>query len=233
MPPPRPRAIRRPDRRLAALLSAFSALVIANNIGSVIAPSLVKRSPELLIVLSARIRHLLFAVPAGIGPVPYAVLGYVRLLVAAIVLFLLGQSYGERTFQWFDKQLGGERPATLRWIERGVDRVAWLLIVLMPGSNIVAFLVGKRGMTTRRFLALISMGIVVRLAWVWAAAKQFEDELKRLLDWIDKYQWYLVAAFFAITLAQSARQSSRLERQRRSIEAPPPPDHDPDRGSEP
>lgn len=219
MPPqqhvPDARVPRRPDRRLATLLTAFSALVIANNIGSVSAPSLVQRSPELLIALSARIRHLLFAVPAGIGPVPYAVLGYARLLLAAVVLFLLGRFYGERTFAWFDRQLGGERPATLRWVERGVERFDWLLLLLMPGSNIVAFLVGKRQMPARRFAVLVSLGIAGRLAWVWAAAKQFEDELKDALDWIDRYQWWLVGAFFLITMLQSAQQSRRIDRQRR------------------
>jgi len=200
------------DRRLAFLATCFGVLITATNVGSIMAPTLVKRSPELLLALSSRIRHLLFAVPAGINPVAYSVIGFTRLALAATLCFALGHGYGARGMMWIERQLGAETPATFRWMQRAADRYGELLVVLMPGSNIVCALVGYRRMRTAVFAICLSIGIAIRLAWVWVAAKLFEDQLKTALDWIDRYQWWLVGAFFAVTFLQSWRKSATTAR---------------------
>lgn len=194
---------------MSALTTAFIVLVACSNIGSIAAPSLVKRSPETLLALTSRIRHLLFAVPAGINPVAYAVIGFSRLFLAATVLYALGRLVGDRLFTWFDGQLGGQRPRSLRWTERGIARAGGLLVFLFPGSNIVCFLVGRKQMPWVRFSLLASLGIAFRLAWVWLAAKQFEDQLDRALDVIDKYQWWLLGLFFVLTIIPSVRRGAQ------------------------
>ena len=161
------------------------------------APTIVKRSPELLLALSSRIRHLLFAVPAGINPVSYSVIGFARLFAAGALCYALGHGYGNRGMRWVERQFADQTPATFRWMQRGADRFGPLLVVVMPGSNIVCALVGYRRMRPMVFAACLSVGIAVRLAWVWVAAKQFEDQLKVALDWIEQYQWWLVGGFFA------------------------------------
>ena len=98
----------------------------------------------------------------------------------------------------------GELPATIRWIQRGVDRAGWLLVVLMPGSNIVCLLVGHRKMPPRTFLPLVSVGIALKLTVLWAGGKLFEDQIKGFLDLIERYQWWVVIALFAFTFVQSA-----------------------------
>ncbi len=183
-------------------------LVVLTNIGSISAPSLVKEQPGLVLALSSRIRHLLFAVPAGIDPVAYAIIPVFRLGAAAALCFTLGFLYGDHGMRWLERQLGGDKPATLRWIEKGVDRAGWLMVFLMPASNVVCALVGYRKMSPRRFGVALVAGIAFRLVWIWAAAKRFEDELKDALDWIEKYQWYLVAGFMAITIVQSYRRAA-------------------------
>jgi hypothetical protein len=193
---------------VSALTAAFVVLVVCTNVGSIAAPTIVRRSPELLIGLSARIRHLLFAVPAGISPVAYAVIGFSRLFVAAVVLFGLGRLVGDHLFTWFDGQLGGDRPWSLRMTERGVVRFGGALVVLFPGSNIVCFLVGRRQMPWPRFTLLISLGIAVRHVWVWIAAKQFEDQLDRALDVIDRYQWWLLGLFVVLTIVPALRRGA-------------------------
>jgi membrane protein DedA with SNARE-associated domain len=110
---------------------------------------------------------------------------------------------------WLEKQLGDNRPATLRWIERGVDRAGSLLVFLMPASNVVCVLVGFRRMRPGRFATFLLAGIAFRLVWIWIAAKQFESELKDALDWIEKYQWHLVIGFIGLTVAQSFRKAAR------------------------
>lgn len=200
------------DTRLRVLVSAYVVLYAAANVASVLAPRLVKHSPELLLAGSARIRHLLFAVPADISPGAYAVIGFLRLFVAGAVCYLLGNWYGGRGFAWLDHQLGDQRPATLRWLERATDRVGWLFVLLMPGSNIVCALVGHRKMAAKPFFSMLTIGIALRLWWVWLAANHWESELKDALRWVGKYQWWLVGGFLAVTVGQSYRRARATER---------------------
>jgi len=48
--------------------------------------------------------------------------------------------------------------------------------------------------------------------WVWIAAKHWEEELKDILDWINRYQWWLVGAFLAIAVFQSVRRARAIQR---------------------
>ncbi len=198
----------RRDRRLMLLVSAFAVLVACTQVGAIIAPSLVRHNPALLLALSSRLRHLLFAVPADINPVAYSIIGFLRIAVAAWLCYAIGYWYGDRGFRWLEHQVGGEPPATLRWMQRGASRAGGPLVMFMPGSNIVCALVGQRRMTIRRFAVWSSLGIAFRLAWVWVAARLFDTQLRRALDWIEKYQWWLVAAFFLITIVQASRRAA-------------------------
>ncbi len=195
--------------RLAYLIATFTALVACTQVGGIIFPTLIKRSPTLLLALSSRMRHLLFAVPAGINPIGYSVVGFLRLSAAAWVCFALGYFYGDRGVAWLERQSNGDTPAAFRWLQRAADRAGAPLTFFMPGSNIVCVLVGQRKMAPRRFAIWISLGIAFRLIWLWIAARLFDSELKRILGWIEKYQWWLVAAFFVLSVAQGARKATK------------------------
>jgi hypothetical protein len=106
-------------------------------------------------------------------------------------------------------------------MQRAADRFGPLLVVVMPGSNIVCALVGYRRMRPTVFAACLSVGIAIRLAWVWVAAKQFEAQLKSALDWIDQYQWWLVGGFFALTFLQSWRRAANSQAPPSSPDAAP------------
>jgi len=187
-------------RRL--VLVAGLALYVAGTIGSSIAPATIDDHPVTTLLLSSRNRNLFASVPF-IDPLPYAVVGFLRVLAAAVVLYLIGRWYGAKGIGWVEGQVG-ELPATIRWIQHGVYRAGWLLVVLMPGSNIVCLMVGHRRMPARTFLPLVSAGIALKLAVLWAGGKLFEDQIKGFLDLIERYQWWLVIALFAFTLVQSA-----------------------------
>jgi hypothetical protein len=64
----------------------------------------------------------------------------------------------------------------------------------------------------------LSVGIVIRLATFWFLGVTFEEPLDRLLDWIDRYQWWLVAAFLVLSVLTSFQRSTRS-----SPRIPPPP----------
>lgn len=186
------------------VLGVTSLLFVAGTIGSNIGPALVDERPLLVLTMSARNRNLFGAVPF-VDPAPWAVIGFVRLLLAAVCLYLVGLWYGERALRWVESQLG-ELPAIYHWTERLADRAGWLAILLMPGSNIVCLFLGLRRMPLPRFVALASTGIAVRLVVLWQGGRMFEDEIKSFLNAIERWQWWIVLGLFAVTFAQGMRR---------------------------
>jgi hypothetical protein len=65
---------------------------------------------------------------------------------------------------------------------------------------------GHRRMPLPRFVPLLALGIVIKLIVIWVCAKQVEDELESILDFIGKYQWYFVGGLFALSFIQSGRK---------------------------
>ncbi|HKA02858.1 MAG TPA: hypothetical protein VKD67_00975 [Acidimicrobiales bacterium] len=211
--------------RLAVLLGVISALLVASNVGTILSATLVRDHPVALLALSARNRHLLLTVAAGIGAVPYALVSFARLVAPAAAFYLLGLWYGDRGLRWLERQAGGT-PASIRWVERGFDRAAVPILFLMPGSNLVCLLAGARQMTARMFAIVLATGILARLAFFWFIGKLFQDPLETLLDWITRYQWWLAGAFFVLTMAQSFRRASIAVRELPSQEQPAPADEE-------
>jgi membrane protein DedA with SNARE-associated domain len=193
--------------RLTLLLGLIAALIVASNVGTILSATLVNDHPVALLALSARNRHLLLTVAAGIGAVPYALVSFARLVVPAVAFFVLGQGYGDRGLRWIEQQAGGT-PASLRWIEKGFDRASLPIVFFMPGSNLVCLLAGARRITARTFAAVLAAGIVARLAFFWFLGKAFQEPLETVLEWINRYQWWLVGGFFILTVAQSFRRAA-------------------------
>lgn len=189
-------------RRVVLSLTTF--LFVIGTIGSNIGPALVDENPVLVLSLSSRNRNLFGSVPY-IDPLAYWAIGFVRVLIAGVALYLVGRWYGARALAWVEGNMG-ELPLIYRWMERAVDRFGWLALVAMPGSNVVCLLLGHRRMPPLRFGVLIAIGIVIKLAILWVGGKIFEDQIRQFLDWIEQYQWWVVAALFALSFLQSARR---------------------------
>ena len=189
------------------LLVAFtSCLFVIGTIGTNIGPALVDDRPLLVLFLSSRSRNLFGSVPF-IDPLPFFLVGFCRLLVAAIALFYVGRLFGERALRWTEAQVG-EMPRIYRWTERATLRIGWLAAYLMPGSNIVCLLLGHLKLDPRKFIPAVASGIVFRLIVMWFGGKLFEDQIRAALDWLDAYQWWLVGGLFAITFFQASRRKS-------------------------
>lgn len=186
------------------VLGFTTMLFVVGTIGSNIGPALVDENPILVISLSSRNRNLFGSVPY-IDPLAYSLIGFFRVLAAGVALYLVGRWYGQRALGWVEGNMG-ELPAIYRWTERAVDRFGWLALVAMPGSNVVCLLVGHRKMKPVPFLALISVGIVIKLAVLWVGGKIFEDQIRAFLNAIERYQWWVVIALFGISFLQSARR---------------------------
>ncbi|MEK7293089.1 MAG: hypothetical protein AAB327_06305 [Actinomycetota bacterium] len=187
-----------------AVLTLTSLLFVIGTIGSNIGPALIDEHPVWVLILSSRNRNLFGSVPY-IDLLPYIVIGFIRVLIAGVALYLVGRWYGTRALGWVENNMG-ELPAIYRWTERIVDRAGSIALVLMPGSNVVCLMLGHRRMTPRRFIPLISLGIAIKLAVLWQGGRIFEDQIRSFLNYIEKYQWWLVIGLFAISMLQSVRR---------------------------
>lgn len=195
-----------PWARRGVLISA-GLLFTTGTIGSNIGPAWVDERPAVVLALSSRNRNLFGSVPF-IDALPYSVIGFVRIFLAAVVLFYLGRWYGQRAITWTETRMG-ELPPIYRWFQTGIDRAGWLLVILMPGSNLVCIMAGYRRMNPRHFVPLVSVGIVIKLAVLWAGGQALDDEIRSFLDWIEDYQWWVVGGLFAVSFLQSSRQARR------------------------
>ena len=182
------------------VLALTSLLFICGTIGTNIGPALVDERPLLVLTMSSRNRNLFGAVPFT-SPLPYFIIGFLRILAAATALYFVGRWYGDRTVRWVEDNVG-EMPALYRWIENAVNKAGWLMLFFMPGSNVVCVLVGHRQMRIRQFFAVIIPAICFRLIVMRIGGDIFEDQVRWFLKSIESYQWYIVLGLFAISAFQ-------------------------------
>ena len=182
------------------VLALTSLLFIFGTIGTNIGPALVDEHPLLVLTMSSRNRNLFGSVPFT-SPVPYFIIGFLRILAAATALFFVGRWYGDRTVRWVEDNVG-EMPALYRWIEKAVNKAGWLMLFFMPGSNVVCVLVGHRQMRIRQFFAVIIPAICFRLIVMRIGGDIFEDQVRWFLKSIERYQWFIVLGLFAISAFQ-------------------------------
>lgn len=185
-------------------IAAFIGLVVASRISDVVWARWVNDHPAGLLALSSRNRWLALAVPAGISPVSYAVIGTARIAAAFLVCHLIGRAYSDVATSWFSKYLGMTRE-TVDLYNRKFSSWEIGLIPFFVGSNIVGVLTGVHRTPPRKLFPLLTVGIAGRLILFWILAKLFEDQLKDLLDWIARYQWWLVGASVAMLLLVNFR----------------------------
>lgn len=189
------------------MLASTALLFTVGTIGSNLGPAWVDDRPAVLLAMSSRNRNLFASVPF-IDPLPYAIIGFLRVFAAGLTLYLVGKWYGHRAMTWFESQVG-DLPPIYRWFQSGMDRAGWLLVVLMPGSNLVCLMAGHRRMSPARFFPLLAIGIVLKLVVLWAGGKAFEDQIRSFLTWIGDYQWWIVGALFGLSFLQSFRRARR------------------------
>ena len=183
-----------------SVLAITSGLFVLGTIGSNIGPALVDERPELVLLLSSRNRNLFGSVPY-IDLLPYVVIGFLRVLAAAIALYFCGRFFGEKAVRWLEGQ-AGEPPRIYVWLERAVDKMGVWAVIIFPGSNVVCLLVGHRGMKPRTFVIFVSIGIAIKLWVLRVFGGIFEDQIRSFFDFIDQYQWWLVIGLFALSLLQ-------------------------------
>lgn len=104
-----------------AVLAGTAGLFVLGTIGSNIGPALVDERPELVLLLSSRNRNLFASVPYT-DLAPYVLIGFFRVLAAALALYFCGRFFGEKAVRWLEGQ-AGEPPRIYVWLERAVDKL--------------------------------------------------------------------------------------------------------------
>ena len=77
------------------------------------------------------------------------------------------------------------------------------------GSNIVAVLTGIHRTAPVRLAALLAVGITGRLGLFWFLSKAFEEQLTDIVEWLQRYQWWLIGASLVAVVAVNVRNFRR------------------------
>ena len=195
----------RPEPRSGPFwLAAFVGLLLAANVGSILLSKLVDEHPAVLIALSARNRHLMLTVPSDLGPFAWALIATTRLALSAVVCHYIGRAYGDRALRWFWRFLGMPQEQVSKF-EQSFERAEWAVVPLLVGSNIVWVLSGATRTRWRRLLPLAAIGIAGRLVLLWWLAKEFESQLRSVINFTTRYQLWFIGATLVIVVVANVR----------------------------
>ncbi len=204
-----------PDEDLAPLpwwrhllVGSFVGLVVLSNIANGVWAKWVTAHPARLLVLSSRVRYLLFTRVGGIDPVAYVTIGSARIAAAAFVCYGIGYVYEGRALRWFRRFLG-VTPEGVESIQRGFAKASWALIPFFVGSNIVCAMAGLNRVRMRVFAPLLALGIAGRLALYWFLAESFEKPLKSFIDFTQRHQMKFIIGSVALVLLTNVRNFRR------------------------
>lgn len=190
------------------LLAVVVVSTVVGYVGDILGPSLINDHPLLQIAINPRNRWLLLATPQ-LDAVPFFVVGFLRLVSTDPVAFVLGWQYGDAAVSWAERQMGDEG-GLIRRIERWFGKIAPLVILIMP-SFYWCVLAGGARMKPKVFITLNVIGTIGRLVLFRLAGAAFRDELEGVLGFIQRYQWWLVVASFAVVALSMFRKGDVIE----------------------
>ena len=184
-------------------VGAWVVLVVLGYIGTAVAFGWGDDHPAVLLMLHSRVRHLLIALGSGISFWSYAAIAFVRLALAYVVCHLIGRAYGTKVLVWMGRFLGVSREQMNHMI-RMFHQAEWVVVPFFTGSNLVAVITGMVRTKIPRLVALVTIGLIIRLILWWWVAQIADDEIDEVLDWLNRYQRPALIVGIAITGAAVA-----------------------------
>lgn len=186
----------KPSRRvLYLLLAPIIALSVAGTLGDWFAAAIINEHPLLQMFVNPRNRYLALA-SNQIDTVPFYVVGFLRLVLTDPLFYLLGYWYGDNALRWIEKRLG-EDGSMVQSFERFFAKAAYPIVLLAPNGYICA-MAGMTGMRPMVFVSLNVTGTAVRLVAIRQFAATFDAPLQEVLEFIQRYQWWIVG--FSVAL---------------------------------
>ncbi len=208
--PPSETTVRR--SRLMLVVGPLIAMVVLTQVGHALAPTLVTENPALLLALNSQNRYLILT-SGQLDPLPYFLIGGLRLLAPDPFFYLLGYWYGDAAIHWME-----HRTPTfgdlMRRLERAFTKAAYPLVVILP-NNPVCLLAGASWMPPLVFAVLNVTGTVGRLLLLRLLGDALQNPIDWLLNQIRTYRVPLTLASIAIVgvvaLREWRRGSGELE----------------------
>jgi membrane protein DedA with SNARE-associated domain len=206
-PPPRqPRAHSR--RTLVLLVTPIVIMSIVGMVADAIAPTLIESHPLLQMFLNPRNRYLILASP-NVDPIPFFVVGFVRLILTDPLGYLLGYLYGDGALRWIERKLGEDRQTGwIAMLERFFSKASYLIVLIAPNIYI-CLLAGATGMRPAVFATLNVSGTIVRLVIIRLVGEAFEEPLQAVVRFIGRNSWWLLALSVAVVGLQALRGRRR------------------------
>ena len=190
------------------LLFAAAALGLIGLIGRGLMPMLLTKSPLLLVAMSPIPLHLGLAA-AVVPMVPLVVVGTLRGLLAPLVAYYIGRHYGPDGITF----IHGRYPRwsrLLRFIERGFDRAAPLLLLVLPEPGMCA-LAGARLFNPWIAAAMVVAGQTIRVSLIFHVGDALSAWLLPFVDWLRENVWTatLACALLAIGYGLARRRNQK------------------------
>ncbi|MEY2398066.1 MAG: hypothetical protein QOJ00_1240 [Actinomycetota bacterium] len=184
-------------KRLTVLLIPIVAFYFSGLIVGFISPALIKTHPLVVIFFNPINRWLLLAVDRVSLPMFFFV-AFFRLVLTDPLYFLLGRWFGDGALDWIEAKTGNS--GTVPFVKKWFGRAGPVVVFFAPNAY-VCLLAGASGMNVWTFAGLNVTGTIVRLIFIRSTANLFQPVLDPVLNFVHRYQWWLVGlsiATFAI-----------------------------------
>jgi membrane protein DedA with SNARE-associated domain len=182
------------------LLVPYVVVVAVGYVGDIVGPKLIVDHPLLQIFINPRNRWLLLAAPQ-VDAVPFFIVGFIRLVLTDPIAYVLGWQYGDAAIRWAEKKMGDD-VGIIKTVERWFGKAAPLVILIAP-SFYWCVLAGAARMKPRVFISLNVIGTIGRLILFRIAGDAFRDELEDVLEWVQRYQWWLIGVSLLVVGLQT------------------------------
>ncbi len=170
------------NRVVIGLVGFFFAISL---VGDLLLASFVDTRPLALIALSSRNRNLLL-VTEQLSALSYFTVGFIRLVIADPLFFLLGYWYGDKAKSWIERRSRTYGPL-VRDGESIFRKGALFLIFVAPNQYVCA-MAGAVGIRLRTFFALNIAGTIARLVIIWYLGKAIDSLVRGTVDTIGRYR---------------------------------------------
>jgi membrane protein DedA with SNARE-associated domain len=204
---------RRPPRWVGPFLLIFIIGIYALGFfTNATAPELLKRNPTLLMALNPRYRYMVVAAPE-VDPIPFFLIGWLRLLFSDPVYFALGWFYGDRAIQYFNDALGEQTVSKTREF---FLKAAPVMAMFFAGP-VICVLAGASRMKVKTYFVLNMIGTAIIVVALRAFSNVLEGPIQAFLRFNDRNSRWLMIITIATTVIIVARVGARQVKAAKSL----------------
>lgn len=196
---------------LALVVGPLVAMVVAQNVASIVWASIVDTHPLWLLGLSSLNRYLLLTTNQ-LDAWSFYLVATARLLAPDPLFYLLGYWYGASAIGWMERRLPSVGQS-LRLLEKAFTKAGYAVVFVAP-NNPVCLLAGAAVMRPLPFAVVNVAGTVARLYILRVFGNVFSSPLRSVTTFVGSYRWYVVAAsavLFAVMMWSERRKGGGSE----------------------